>query len=555
MKHSGSNASHSSLLDSIVSYDNLQKAWVKAYHHAKTQDIYFDALGYQIFEVYLETNLRILANDIKAGEYRPSPIRYATIPKGESTRKLYFTEPRDSVAIQAIINIIGPLFELEFSEASYGNRLNVDSQESRNTYRRWPDQYDGYAAKIRSFLSMGGDAWYLITDIENFYPSINRARLLGIVASYTTDEEVIKLLKAFLDLSAFDSNDMPEDVPGLPAGTIYAHFLANIYLIEFDRLATRLGKGFVRYVDDICILFENEQSLMQGEAILRMHLEQWGNHFKPEKSIRSSIQEPDQLIEHTRKLKYAERIDITEMIDIDSAEFNSIRNAEHYFAALYRIAEQEGNTERLVKEAASLAIQLRDIHAENLSELIYSLLESQNLKPSTLKVVLSILLEEELPSVSSRFLSIVDANRPNSSYLRLMILQLIPLYTPTSTVMQALLRDEFTRDPHYLVRAGAYIALKYLAEKRVLNLTLTTLSSLRASETSNYVLARLVNCYSVVASEEVWMPLIRAASLGSHEVSISVIFTFDQLLENGNISPTLLDSIIPALVKPNDSNK
>ena len=84
MKHSGTVANQSTLIESIASYDNLRRAWIKAYHHAKTQDLYFDAFGYQIFEVYLETNLRILANDIKSGRFQPQSIRYATIPKGKS---------------------------------------------------------------------------------------------------------------------------------------------------------------------------------------------------------------------------------------------------------------------------------------------------------------------------------------------------------------------------------------------------------------------------------------------------------------------------------------
>ena len=91
----------------------------------------------------------MLHHELVSGAYHPSPLRYTTIPKGDKLRKLYFATPRDCVVIQAIINVIGPVFEAKSSDLSFGNRLNVGDIESHDIYRRWPEQYTSYISVVR----------------------------------------------------------------------------------------------------------------------------------------------------------------------------------------------------------------------------------------------------------------------------------------------------------------------------------------------------------------------------------------------------------------------
>ena len=136
-------------IERIAEEVNLLKSWIKVKHFASTSMPYFDRLAYEVFEDCLNENLKVLQSKLLAGEYQFSPLRYYEVPKGTETRRLYFLKPSDDVVAQAVINVIGPVFEDGFSDTSFGNRLNVRQEESKEIFRSWPSQYEQYAGNIR----------------------------------------------------------------------------------------------------------------------------------------------------------------------------------------------------------------------------------------------------------------------------------------------------------------------------------------------------------------------------------------------------------------------
>jgi len=213
--------------------------------------------------------------------YTPEPLRYTAIPKDNGIRKVYFAAPRDSVVIQATINVIGPEFEAIFHPSSYGNRLSTGRDESHEIYRRWQDQYSRYVSAVKEILSEPLGARYLITDIENYYPSIKLERLKGLVALRITDDRILNIINTFLDLQAVNLDEGLESVGGLPAGTCYADFFANVYLDEFDKLAASKASRYARYVDDICLVCPDKKTVDELETELADYLDNWQQGFKP----------------------------------------------------------------------------------------------------------------------------------------------------------------------------------------------------------------------------------------------------------------------------------
>ena len=534
------------LFERIVTVDNLRNAWIKAKHHAQTEAVYFDAYAYDAFEEHLEANLAALHHEILNDTYHPAPLRYVTIPKGDQVRKLYFAEPRDSVVIQAVVNVIGPLFEAEFSEYSFGNRLNIGDRESHDIYRRWQDQYSSYVSVVRSFLNEGPDAWYLITDIENFYPSIRLERLCGLIAAKVTEERTLAIIELFLNLQATNLDEQLEPIEGLPAGAIYAHFFANIYLTEFDDLAVQCTRGYARYVDDLCLVCQDKDSLTVTERVLGEYLGRWNQGFKATKTERRSVKEWGPLIDHTRKMKYTRRLDFIGALDFSPEQIEAVSDAERLFRDLYLVVEKEGDVDKLVEDAGFVISRLRKLRAPNLDSVVYSLLETHPLKPSTLRVALSCLLEIELPNPSQRFQQYLVHRGDDWGYSRINLLQILPYFSQNAGELKRLLIEEFAQDPNYLVRANTYFALKILAERGAISLSIEELRHLRETETSPYALQRLIDCYAVVSEDAVWLSLLSVVTPDSPEQAAAVARAFCQLLESKRIEPALLESVLPA---------
>lgn len=535
------------LFEELTSIDNLRKAWVRAEYYARTQDVFYDGYAYRRFDSYLETNLRIVQHELSQGIYEPNPLRYVMIPKDDDHRKVYFASPRDSTVIQAIINVVGPMFESRFVSSSLGNRLNIDEVGSDSPYRRWQDQYNEYVTIIRSFLNMGPDAWYLITDIEDFYPTIAIGRLLGILAQTISDERILQLLQIVLRIEAANQDNVLEPVSGLPPGVIHSHFLSNVYMAEFDDIAVRQSGRYVRYVDDICMVFGSRAALDNGESVLVNYLSQLGHQLHPGKTLKRPIHDWRPLIEHSSKMKYATQLDLEELLDAGEDELATVSDAQRYFGKLYQFADRGGDIDNLVQEAASIVIQLKQLEAQNVADIALSLLETIRLKPSALRVVLSALLNEELPHFSERFRNLIEKNTNDYGYFRTVFLQLLPHFATSASDLKELLISQFTSDQNYLVRAGTYYTLALLANRGAFQISADELRTLRENEDSSFSLGPLVYCYSAVAEGEIWASLASIATSQGEEIKLAVSDAFINSFDNGHLPTSLLESIIPVL--------
>lgn len=386
----------------------------------------------------------------------------------------------------------------------------------------------------------------MITDIENCYPSISIERLTGLIAARLAEERTLQLINAFLNLQAWDSDERLEAVPGLPPGPIHAHFFANAYLTEFDRLAVEHTSAYARYVDDICFVCPDENAVRDTERLLAQYLERWQQGFKSEKTVRRPVTDWEPLIDHTRKLKYARRLDVMAALDVPPEQIETTADAESLLGDLYLVVETTGDMDRLAGDAGFVVSQLKRLGAPDLDSIIYSLLEMRPLRPSTMRVLVSCLLELELPTPSERFLDHAALAVEDSGYFRINLLQVLPFFSEVGGELKGLLIDEFCRDPNYLVRGSSYVALKTLAEHGAISLSIEEVRALREAETSAYALRRLIDCYAVAEGEMVWLSLLSFLTADGLGYPISVAGALSQLLRSKRMDPAMLDSVLPS---------
>jgi RNA-directed DNA polymerase len=258
------------LLDRIFRSDVLKEAWERVRANRGAAGVDRETLA-DVEEYGAERLLHELQDALRAGSYRPSPVRRRDIPKPDGgVRPLGIPTVRDRVAQQAAKLVLEPIFEAGFLDSSYGYRPKRSATEALECIRK-------------SFI--GGCRWVLELDIRSYFDSINHQRLLGYVQSRVSDRRVVKLVRKWLDAGVMEEGVLRETVTGTPQGGVISPLLANIYLHVLDEAWAKRGRGrLVRYADDGVVLCRSREEAEAALALVREVLGELGLELHPEKT-------------------------------------------------------------------------------------------------------------------------------------------------------------------------------------------------------------------------------------------------------------------------------
>src|SRR5437868_9452010 len=178
----------SGLFRQIVSVPSLYQAWRKVRANRGAAGV--DAISLDEFEMNLTANLRELSRSLLSGTYQPMPARFVTLVKENGKeRELGILAVRDRVAQRAVLDAIEPLFEPLLLDCSFAFRQgrNVEMAVQRMI-----------AARANGFW------WTVESDVRDFFGSIDRRLLLKETGAVVPDEDVLRLLQAWLDAGALE---------------------------------------------------------------------------------------------------------------------------------------------------------------------------------------------------------------------------------------------------------------------------------------------------------------------------------------------------------------
>src|SRR5713226_1313878 len=228
-----------SLIDKVYKPGNLRAAFaqVKANQGAAGVDHQTIAM----FEANLDTNLTQVSQQLADGSYRPQAVRRHWIakPGSKEKRPLGIPTVRDRVVETALRNVMEPIFERDFAEHSYGFRPGRGCKD---------------ALRRVDHLLKAGYTWVVDADLQSYFDTIPKQKLLGRVAEKVADSRVLELVEAMLQQEVMEGLAHWTPEAGTPQGAVISPLLSNIYLDPLDHEMARSGYEMVRYADDFVIL-------------------------------------------------------------------------------------------------------------------------------------------------------------------------------------------------------------------------------------------------------------------------------------------------------------
>lgn len=138
------------------------------------------------------------------------------------------------------------------------------------------------------------------TDIEAFFDSVDRDKLIAIVQSLVPDERFSGLVRAVVEAERrIDHQWIKEgdlaDTCGVPQGCTLSPLLACTYLSSFDSYVRSQNINMIRYVDDILVICDSFQDASRVKALIQETL---SNEYSLNLSEqKTSIIAPDEVLE------------------------------------------------------------------------------------------------------------------------------------------------------------------------------------------------------------------------------------------------------------------
>jgi RNA-directed DNA polymerase len=229
-----------------------------------------------------EANLYDLCEDLNAGTYTPGPSICFVVTRPKP-REVWAAGYRDRVVHHLLYRAIGSRFERAFIADSCAC---IAGRGTLYAARRLEH-------KVRAITAnWTRPAWYLKCDLANFFPSIRKDILAGLLLERVPEPfwRRLALLVLFHDpRPGVELRGNPERLAripphkslfsqpperGLPIGNLPSQFGANVYLGELDRFVKhRLRvRHYVRYVDDFILLHESPRQLNAWRAEIERFL-------------------------------------------------------------------------------------------------------------------------------------------------------------------------------------------------------------------------------------------------------------------------------------------
>ncbi len=268
------------LYDKICQEDVLHEAWQRVKTNGGAAGV--DQMTLDAVKEYGEA--RFLAEteqELRAGTYRVAHVRRVYIPKpGQPGRQRPLGIPtvKDRVVQMAVKIVIEPLFEADFLPCSYGFR---------------PKRTPRMALSALATKTQAGYTHIVDVDLQSYFDTIDHELLMQLVERRMGDQQVLRLIRAWLKAGILEEGRVTHPSRGTPQGGVISPLLSNIVLHEIDRQwqGREHTAILVRYADDMVILTRTRPHAEQAWQQLQLQFTQLRLAVNPEKSRVTTLAE------------------------------------------------------------------------------------------------------------------------------------------------------------------------------------------------------------------------------------------------------------------------
>lgn len=250
-----------SLYNRIIDLQKLQSSWRQVYKNKPGEGI--DGVTCEEFEADKDSLIKELWKELKDNTYKCQPVKLVPLYKGEKVRYISMYTMRDKIVQHSVAKELTNLFDYELQKSAYAYRTGKSAMHAAQDIEKCMiEMKQGFALK---------------TDIHSFFDCILHERLRKILRTKIREEDVIKLLFQFIKVPSIDKNgELTEKRTGIYQGATIAPILSNIYMIETDKLIEQETDFYVRYSDDILILFSDLKQAEEYCKKLELYISEIG---------------------------------------------------------------------------------------------------------------------------------------------------------------------------------------------------------------------------------------------------------------------------------------
>ncbi len=242
-------AESSGLMAAVVERGNLRLAYQRVVENKGAAGV--DGIGIAAFKGHLQRHWPTIKARILTGEYMPQAVRRVDIPKPQGgVRTLGIPTLTDRLIQQALHQVLSPIFEVDFSDSSYGFRPGRNAHQAVKATQQ-------YVAQGRRVV--------VDVDVEKFFDRVNHDLLMEKLSQKIDDGRVLQLIRRYLEAGMMAEGISSPRTEGTPQGGPLSPLLSNILLTELDRELERRGHAFCRYADDCNIYVRSKAA---GERVM-----------------------------------------------------------------------------------------------------------------------------------------------------------------------------------------------------------------------------------------------------------------------------------------------